>query len=133
MRSRVRLVLLPISVEGGSAGGLARGQSQRAVAAHFSETDTAAHNGYLVERFLCKDPNVAYNDLAAWNYAEIPHALGCDDWYTARATTCGELDNAMTVAAQADTGVYIEVVTDTYAASKLVMQLHENLATLYNT
>ena len=38
----------------------------------------------------------------------------------------------MTVAAQADTGVYIEVVTDTYAASKLVMQLHENLAALYN-
>jgi hypothetical protein len=43
MRSRVRLVLLPISVEGGSAGGLARGQSERAVAAHFNETDTAAH------------------------------------------------------------------------------------------
>jgi indolepyruvate decarboxylase len=91
------------------------------------------NNGYLVERFLCKDPNIAYNDIASWNYAEIPHALGCNDWYTARATTCGELDNAMTVAAQSDTGAYIEVVTDTYAASKLVMQLHDNLATLYNT
>jgi indolepyruvate decarboxylase len=91
------------------------------------------NNGYLVERFLCKDPNIAYNDIASWNYAEIPHALGCNDWYSARATTCGELDNAITVAAQANTGAYIEVVTDTYAASELVMQLHDNLATLYNT
>jgi len=39
----------------------------------------------------------------------------------------------MTVAAQSDTGAYIEVVTDTYAASILVMQLQDNLATLYNT
>jgi indolepyruvate decarboxylase len=90
------------------------------------------NNGYLIERLLCKDPNIAYNDIASWNYVEIPHALGCQDWYTARATTCGELDKAMTVAAQADTGVYIEVVTDTYAAPKLAMQLHGNLATLYS-
>ena len=34
----------------------------------------------------------------------------------------------MTIAAHGDTGVYIEVVIDTYAASKLVMQLHDNLA-----
>jgi indolepyruvate decarboxylase len=91
------------------------------------------NNGYLVERFLCKDPDIAYNDIASWNYAEIPHALGCNDWYTARATTCSELDNAMTAAAHADAGAYIEVVTDTYAAPKLVRQLHDNLATLYNT
>jgi hypothetical protein len=39
----------------------------------------------------------------------------------------------MTAAAQTDAGAYIEVVTDTYAASKLVTQLHDNLATLYNT
>lgn len=91
------------------------------------------NNGYLIERLLCKDPNIPYNDIASWNYAEIPHALGCEDWYTARATTCGELDNATSVAAQADTGVYIEVVTDTYAASKLAMQIHDNVATLYST
>jgi indolepyruvate decarboxylase len=38
----------------------------------------------------------------------------------------------MSPAAQANTGVYIEVVTDTYAASKLAMQLHDNLAALYS-
>jgi hypothetical protein len=38
----------------------------------------------------------------------------------------------MSLAAQANTGVYIEVVTDTYAASKLAMQLHDNPATLHS-
>ncbi len=82
----------------------------------------------------CRVRFLPQNHCRCWHYyAEIPHALGCNDWYTARATTCGELDNAMTAAAQADTGAYIEVVTDTYAASKLVMQLHDNLESLYNT
>jgi indolepyruvate decarboxylase len=48
------------------------------------------NNGYLIERLLCKDPAIAYNDVAPWRYAELPHALGCDGWFTARATTCGD-------------------------------------------
>jgi indolepyruvate decarboxylase len=35
------------------------------------------NSGYLDERMLCKDMALAYNDIAAWNNAEIPHALGC--------------------------------------------------------
>jgi indolepyruvate decarboxylase len=89
------------------------------------------NNGYLIERMLDKDPAVAYNDLAPWNYAELPHALGCTDWYTARVTTCAELDEAMNAAAQAGTAAYIEVVTDTYAAPPLTLKLHENLGSLY--
>jgi indolepyruvate decarboxylase len=42
------------------------------------------NNGYLIERLLCKDPEIAYNDVAQWRYAELPHALGCDGWFTAR-------------------------------------------------
>src|ERR1700692_2757636 len=53
------------------------------------------NNGYLIERLLCKDGAIAYNDLAPWHYAALPHALGCDGWYTTRVTTCGELDEAM--------------------------------------
>jgi hypothetical protein len=75
------------------------------------------------------DQNVIKLRRAAEPKGGVRHASR----YTARATTCGELDDAMTVAAQAGTGVYIEVVTDTYAASKLVRQLHDNLASLYNT
>jgi TPP-dependent 2-oxoacid decarboxylase len=90
------------------------------------------NNGYMVERMLCKDPAIAYNDLASWNYAELPHALGCNGWYTARATTCGELDEAMKAAEQGDTAVYIEVVTGTHAAPPLVMRLHESIGSLYS-
>src|SRR6516165_7954623 len=53
-------------------------------------------------------------------------ALGCDGWFTARVTTCGELDAAMTKAESCGTGVYIEVVTDKYVAPPLPMKLHES-------
>jgi indolepyruvate decarboxylase len=89
--------------------------------------------GYLIERLLCKEPSMAYNDVAAWRYAELPHALGCDGWFTARAATCGELDQALETAARATTGAYIEIVTDPYAASPLATKLHESFRALYNT
>lgn len=89
------------------------------------------NSGYLIERLLCKNPDIAYNDLAPWRYAELPHALGLDGWFTARVTTCGELDEALKKIEQAKQGAYIEVVTDKYAASPLSLKLHESLATLY--
>jgi indolepyruvate decarboxylase len=91
------------------------------------------NDGYLIERLLCKDPAIAYNDIAPWHYAELPHAFGCDDWVTARVTTCAELDSALEVAATAKTGVYIEVVTDAYAASPLSLKLHDAMRALYKS
>jgi indolepyruvate decarboxylase len=91
------------------------------------------NSGYLIERLLCADPTIAYNDVASWRYSELPHALGCDDWFTARVATCGELDQAMEQAAHGDRGAYIEVVTDTYAAPPLAVKLHDNIRTLYQT
>jgi indolepyruvate decarboxylase len=91
------------------------------------------NSGYLIERLLCKDPAIAYNDIAPWRYTELPRALGCDGWFTARATTCGELDQALDTAANAATAAYIEVVTDTYAASPLALKLHESLRSLYKS
>jgi indolepyruvate decarboxylase len=89
------------------------------------------NNGYLIERLLCKDPTIAYNDIAPWNYAELPAALGCRDWLTVRVETCSAFDKALAAAATAKTGVYIEVVTDAYAASPLAMKLHDAVKTLY--
>jgi indolepyruvate decarboxylase len=89
------------------------------------------NNGYLIERLLCKNPDIAYNDLAQWHYADLPKALGCDDWFTARVTTCAEFDQALKAASERDQAAYIEVVTDKYAASPLSMKLHESIATLY--
>ena len=89
------------------------------------------NNGYLIERLLCSEPAIAYNDVAQWNYTQLPSAFGCANWFTARATTCGELDEAMTLAADIGTAAYIEVVTDTYAASPLAEKMHDNQAKLH--
>jgi hypothetical protein len=53
-----------------------------------------------------------YNDLAPWNYAELPNDLGCGDWYVARVTTVGELDNALKAARASKTAAYIEIIVD---------------------
>jgi indolepyruvate decarboxylase len=90
------------------------------------------NNGYLIERLLCSDPAIAYNDVAQWNYAELPHALGCDGWFTARVATCAELDEALATARDGESAVYIEVVTDTYAAPPLAERLGASTATLYS-
>jgi indolepyruvate decarboxylase len=90
------------------------------------------NSGYLIERLLCTNPNIAYNDLAPWRYSELPHALGCDGWCTARVTTCGEFDKALKTAEDGNSAAYIEIVTDKYAASPLAMKLHENVKTLYH-
>src|SRR5271154_4652756 len=89
------------------------------------------NSGYLIERLLCKDPAISYNDIAPWRYTELPHALGCDGWLTQRVTTCAELDGALDQASRAVSGVYIEVVTDKYAASPLALKLHDSIKTLY--
>ena len=70
--------------------------------------------------------------MAQWNYAELPHALGCDDWFTSRVITCAELDDALATAEQATTAVYVEIVTDTYAAPPLAEHLGANTETLYS-
>jgi indolepyruvate decarboxylase len=89
------------------------------------------NSGYLIERLLCANPSASYNDIADWQYAELPHALGCEDWFTVRVTNCGELDQALETASKGDKACYIEVVTDMYAASPLAEKLHENVKTFY--
>lgn len=90
------------------------------------------NSGYLSERMLCKDMALAYNDIAAWNYAKLPHAMGCRDWFIARVGTCGELDDALKKAEQGDIAAYIEVVTEPYEAPPLYKKLHENIESFYN-
>jgi indolepyruvate decarboxylase len=89
------------------------------------------NQGYLIERLLSKDPLMPYNEVAAWNYHQLPGVFGCTDWFTARVTTNAELDAAMEQAENCGTGAYIEVVTDMMAASPLALELHEAMQTLY--
>ncbi|HEY9774861.1 MAG TPA: thiamine pyrophosphate-binding protein [Planktothrix sp.] len=89
------------------------------------------NNGYLIERLLCKEPDLYYNDVAQWNYHQLPQALGCEGWFSTRATTCEELDAALAKAQTCGTGAYIEVVTDKYVAPLLMKKIHESTKQLY--
>jgi indolepyruvate decarboxylase len=90
------------------------------------------NSGYLSERMLCKDMGLAYNDIAAWNYAELPHAMGCRGWFNARVSSCGVLDDALKTAEQSNGAAYIEVVTDADEAPPMYKKLHENVKSFYN-
>jgi indolepyruvate decarboxylase len=79
---------------------------------------TINNGGYGGERVTNRYPDEEYNDLAQWKFADIPAAMGAEDWYTARVTTLGELDAALAEAEKAASGVYIEVVIDPFIIPK---------------
>lgn len=89
------------------------------------------NHGYLIERLLCRNGEKDYNDIAPWRYAQLPAALGCEGWFTARVATCGELDQAIARAEAQSSGAYIEVVTDPYVTSPLASALHDARDALY--
>jgi len=89
------------------------------------------NGGYLIERLLSKNPASGYNDIARWRYADLPHALGCDDWMTARVSTCGELELALRRAAVADSAVYIEVITGPDEAPPFPLHLRDYAMSMY--
>jgi len=73
------------------------------------------NDGYLVERYTCRDPEAAFNDLPKWEYHKLPETLGCKGWYTAKVSTTGELDAALEEVNNGDRAAYIEVITDRYS------------------
>jgi indolepyruvate decarboxylase len=56
------------------------------------------------QRLLSKDPNITHNEVARWRYTELLHALGCNGWFAARVTTCGEFDQAAELQRQRGAG-----------------------------
>jgi indolepyruvate decarboxylase len=89
------------------------------------------NSGYLIERALEENPDWTYNDLAPWNYAELPKALGCTDWFTARVTTLGELDQAMKAARASKTGAYIEIIGGKMDMPPALAFAHGRLKAMY--
>jgi len=89
------------------------------------------NDGYLIERALEENPNWTYNDLAPWKYAELPKALGCTDWFTARVTTLGELDDAMKAARASKTGAYIEIIGGKLDMPPALAFAHGRLKAMY--
>ncbi|WP_027722014.1 alpha-keto acid decarboxylase family protein [Maridesulfovibrio zosterae] len=82
------------------------------------------NDGYLIERMLCEDPFIYYNDLAQWNYSRLPDALGMTGWFSAKVMNNAELDDALAKAKAAESGAYIEVVTGKMAASEMALALN---------
>jgi indolepyruvate decarboxylase len=89
------------------------------------------NSGYLIERALEENPNWSYNNLAPWNYAELPKALGCSEWYTARVTTLGELDEAMKAARASKSGAYIEIIGGKMDMPPALAFAHGRLKAMY--
>jgi indolepyruvate decarboxylase len=89
------------------------------------------NDGYMVERALEPYPDWSYNDLAKWRYADLPRALGCSDWVTARVETLGELDDAMKAARQSKSGAYIEIIGGRMDMPKDLAFAHTRLKELY--
>jgi len=89
------------------------------------------NDGYMVERALEPNPDWSYNDLAKWRYADLPHALGCTDWFTARVQTLGELDAALKAARESKSGAYIEVIAGRMDMPKGLAFAHTRLKELY--
>jgi indolepyruvate decarboxylase len=89
------------------------------------------NDGYLIERALEENPDWTYNDLAAWQYSELPKALGCADWFTARVATLAELDAAMNTASQSKLGAYIEIVSGRMDMPPVLEFAHGRLKAIY--
>ena len=89
------------------------------------------NDGYMVERALEPNPDWSYNDLAKWRYTELPHALGCTDWFTARVETVGELDAALKAARESKSGAYIEVIGGRMDMPKGLAFAHTRLKEMY--
>ena len=72
------------------------------------------NDGYLVERYTCKDPEATYNDIPQWQYSKLPEVYGCKDWLCFKVSTSGELDAALEEIDSGEQAAYIEVVVDRY-------------------
>jgi indolepyruvate decarboxylase len=89
------------------------------------------NDGYLIERALEENPNWTYNDLSRWRYAELPKAMGCADWFTARVATLGELDAAMKAARDSKSGAYIEIIGGRMDMPPALAFVHGRLKAMY--
>lgn len=68
------------------------------------------NNGIYGAEVIASEPGNVYNDLARWNYHQIPAAMGCEDWFCTRITTVGELDTALRKARSHRGGSYLELM-----------------------
>lgn len=67
------------------------------------------NNIFGVENVL-SELGPSYDELAKWNYSQLPGAMGCSSWFSARVSTVGELDAVIERVNAFDGASYIEVI-----------------------
>jgi TPP-dependent 2-oxoacid decarboxylase len=81
------------------------------------------NDGYTVERAIHGE-TAPYNDIVSWRWTDIPAALGVVDNLAFRAQTYGELDDALTAAAEhRDRMVLVEAVLPRLEIPPLLVEL----------
>jgi alpha-keto-acid decarboxylase len=86
------------------------------------------NDGYTVERAI-HGRDAYYNDIVAWNWLDVPKALGVRNHLAFRAETYGELDEAFTAAAaHRDKMVFVEAVVSRSDVPALLTELAESAA-----
>jgi indolepyruvate decarboxylase len=69
----------------------------------------------------------SYDELAKWNYVQIPEAMGCDAWFSARVSTVAELDAAIDKANTFDGASYIEVMIPASESQPLPLNVQNQI------
>ncbi|MBY0443302.1 MAG: alpha-keto acid decarboxylase family protein [Mycobacteriaceae bacterium] len=86
------------------------------------------NDGYTIERAIHGE-TAPYNDIASWQWAQIPRALGMTNHVTFRAHTYGELDDALIAAANhQDRMVFIEAVLPRMDLPRLLTELAQPMS-----
>jgi len=67
------------------------------------------NNIFGVENVL-SEVGASYDELAKWNYSQIPGAMGCDDWFSARVDTVAKLDSVIEKVNTLNGAAYVEVM-----------------------
>ncbi|MFZ1178507.1 MAG: alpha-keto acid decarboxylase family protein [Mycobacterium sp.] len=81
------------------------------------------NDGYTVERAIHGE-TAPYNDIVSWRWTDIPNALGVAQHMAFRVQTYGELDDALTAAAEhRDCMVLVEVVLPRLEIPSLLVEL----------
>lgn len=85
------------------------------------------NDGYTVERAIHGE-TAPYNDIVGWNWTQVPATLGVANHLAFRAQTYGELDEALSAAAEnQDRMVFVEVVLPRLEIPPLLGQLVGNM------
>lgn len=68
-----------------------------------------------------------YDDLAKWNYSQLPAAMGCSNWFCVKVSTVAELDAAIEKVNSFNGASYIEVMIPASESQPVPKQLQDHV------